>query len=143
MSVVQEGEALDRAFVNQGQGRGTLWEEERVGRQRMADPVRRSAVRAFLIGAVTLIEVNVAVLGTLGGSWIAAPATLAAVVSTIVATWAVLDVWVTRQVHVQRHGVVSTPSSAARPARGHLGLARRSHEGRATGSPQHLSSRAA
>jgi hypothetical protein len=31
-----------------------------------------------------------------------------------VATWAVLDVWVSRQVWRQRHGVLSQPSSVAR-----------------------------
>ncbi|MDX6348902.1 MAG: hypothetical protein QOF84_3692, partial [Streptomyces sp.] len=36
---------------------------------------------------------------------------------TVVATWSVLDVWITRQVWNQRNGVVSSPSSAARALR--------------------------
>jgi hypothetical protein len=110
-------EVLDHAFAQEERRRRSLWEEDPVGTRRMPDPVRRSAVRAYLIGAFTLIEVNVAVLGAMAQSWVAAPATLAAVVSTVVATWAVLDVWITRQVHVQRHGVVSGPSSTARVSR--------------------------
>lgn len=35
----------------------------------------------------------------------------------MVATWAVLDVWITRQVWNQRNGVLSSPSSAARALR--------------------------
>ncbi|MCQ4041959.1 hypothetical protein ACFOSC_31495 [Streptantibioticus rubrisoli] len=96
---------------------GTLWTEEPVGRRRMPDPVRASAVRAVLIVSVTLIEAMVAMLGAAAGAWITAPALLCTVVSTVVATWAVLDVWVTRQVWIQRHGVVSSPSDAARPRR--------------------------
>ena len=96
---------------------GTLWAEEPVGRRRMPDPVRASAVRAVLIVSVTLIEAMVALLGAEAGAWITAPALLCSVVSTFVATWAVLDVWVTRQVWIQRHGVVSSPSSAARARR--------------------------
>ncbi len=96
---------------------GTLWTEEAVGRRRMPDPVRASAVRAVLIASVTLIEAMVAMLGAAAGAWITAPALLCTVVSTIVATWAVLDVWVTRQVWNQRNGVVSSPSSAARQRR--------------------------
>jgi hypothetical protein len=42
---------------------------------------------------------------------------LSSVASTVVATWGVLDVWVTRQVWNQRHGVVSVPSSTARALR--------------------------
>jgi hypothetical protein len=87
---------------------------------RLPDPVRAAAVRAVIIVAVTLVQLMVAVLCSLAGVWLAFPALLLAVVGTMVATWAVLDVWVTRQVWVQRHGVVSTPSSAAR-ARGHGG----------------------
>ncbi|MEU1630398.1 hypothetical protein ABZ746_34925 [Streptomyces sp. NPDC020096] len=102
-------------------GGSTLWTEEPVGRPRMPDPVRESAVRAVLIASVTLIEAMVAMLGAAAGAWVTAPALLCTVVSTIVATWAVLDVWVTRQVWNQRHGVVSTPSSAARPRRARRG----------------------
>lgn len=81
---------------------------------RLPDPVRTAAVRAVIIVAVTLIQLMVAVLCSLAGVWVAFPALLCTVASTVVATWAVLDVWVTRQVWIQRHGVVSTPSSAAR-----------------------------
>lgn len=81
---------------------------------RLPDPVRRAAVRAVLIVAVTLVQLTVAVLCSLAGVWFAFPALLCTVTSTVLATWAVLDVWVTRQVWIQRHGVISTPSSAAR-----------------------------
>ncbi|PWI42309.1 hypothetical protein CK485_23375 [Streptomyces sp. ICBB 8177] len=94
-----------------------MWTEHPVGTARMPDPVRAAAVRAALIASVTLIEAMVAMLGTLAGTWVAAPALLATVLSTVVSTWAVVDVWVTRQVWNQRHGVVSSPSSAARALR--------------------------
>jgi hypothetical protein len=114
---MQHPEVLDHAFASEERRRRSLWEEDPVGTRRMPDPVRRSAVRAYLIASFTLIEVMIAVLGALAESWVAAPATLASIVSTVVATWSVLDVWITRQVHAQRHGVVSTPSSAARTSR--------------------------
>lgn len=119
MAVPYQEDALDEAFDRGGPGRGggSIWTEERVGTPRMADPVRSAAVRAVLIVSLTVICANVAVLGALAESWVAAPAMLVSVVGTIVATWAVLDVWVTRQVHIQRHGVVSRPSSAARASR--------------------------
>lgn len=85
---------------------------------RMPDPVRSAAVRAVIVVALTLVQLTVAVLCSLAEVWFAFPALLCTVASTVVATWALLDVWVTRQVWIQRHGVVSTPSSAAR-ARGH------------------------
>lgn len=91
----------------------------------MADPVRAAAVRAGLIASVTLIEAVVTALLTAGGSWFSAPAMIFTVVSTIVATWAVLDVWVTRQVWNQRNGVLSSPSSAARALRRERRRARR------------------
>ncbi|MEU8571487.1 hypothetical protein AB0C51_24655 [Streptomyces pathocidini] len=96
-------------------GHRPLWTEEPVARARMADPIRTAAVRALIIVAVTLVQATVAVLCTLAGSWLAFPAVLCTVTSTIVATWSVLDVWVTRQVWNQRNGVVSVPSSTARP----------------------------
>ncbi|GHF37855.1 hypothetical protein GCM10010218_18740 [Streptomyces mashuensis] len=83
----------------------------------MPDPVRASAVRAVLIAAVTLVQTTVAILFALAGLWLAFPAVLVAVAGTVAATWAVLDVWVARQVWLQRHGVVSVPSSTARPLR--------------------------
>lgn len=83
-------------------------------RSRLPDPVRSAAVRALVIVAVTLVEVMVAVLCSLAGVWLAFPMVISTVASTVVATWAVLDVWVTRQVWLQRHGVLSEPSSAAR-----------------------------
>ncbi|WP_043263329.1 hypothetical protein [Streptomyces sp. CT34] len=98
-------------------GRRPLWQEESAPRRRMADPVRTAAVRAVIIVALTLIQAMVAFLCTLAGSWFAFPAVLCTVASTVVATWAVLDVWVTRQVWVQRHGVESRPSSTAREPR--------------------------
>ncbi|MGW6461536.1 hypothetical protein ACWF94_37350 [Streptomyces sp. NPDC055078] len=94
-----------------------LWVEEPASRRRMADPVRTAAVRSVLIVSLTLIQAMIAVLCTLAGSWLAFPMVLSSVGSTVVATWAVLDVWVTRQVWNQRNGVVSEPSSSARHLR--------------------------
>ncbi|CAL9378717.1 hypothetical protein SUDANB146_05491 [Streptomyces sp. enrichment culture] len=102
-----------------------LWVEEPAKRRRMPDPVRTAAVRSVLVIAVTLIQAMVALLCTLAGSWLAFPMVVSSVVSTIAATWAVLDVWVTRQVWNQRHGVVSTPSSTARALRRERRQARR------------------
>lgn len=95
-----------------------LWVEDEKGRGRMPDPVRAAAVRAVLLTSVTLIQGMVAFLCTITGSWLAFPLTITAVVSTVAATWSVLDVWITRQVWRQRNGVVSEPSSTARPRRG-------------------------
>ena len=67
----------------------------------------------------------VAFLCTLAGSWLAFPMVLSSVASTVVATWSVLDVWVTRQVWNQRNGVVSVPSSTARRMRRERRTARR------------------
>ncbi|KUM96276.1 hypothetical protein AQI88_13300 [Streptomyces cellostaticus] len=94
-----------------------LWVEEPARRRRMPDPVRTAAVRAVLIIAVTLIQAMVAFLCTLAGSWLAFPMVISSVASTVVATWSVVDVWVTRQVWSQRYGVVSEPSSTARSLR--------------------------
>ncbi|MGW0756575.1 hypothetical protein ACWD1Y_08830 [Streptomyces sp. NPDC002814] len=102
-----------------------LWVEEPAQRRRLPDPVRTAAVRAVLVIAVTLIQAMVAFLCTLAGSWLAFPMVLSSVASTVVATWAALDVWVTRQVWNQRHGVVSTPSSTARALRRERRRARR------------------
>ncbi|MFE7646681.1 hypothetical protein [Streptomyces phaeoluteigriseus] len=102
-----------------------LWVEEPARRRRLPDPVRRSAVRAVLFIAVTLLQAMVAFLCTLAGSWLALPMVISSVVSTVVATWGALDVWVTRQVWNQRNGVVSTPSSTARALRRERRRARR------------------
>lgn len=102
-----------------------LWIEEPARRRRLPDPVRTSAVRAVLIIAVTLVQAMAAFLCTLAGSWLAFPMVLSSVASTVVATWGALDVWVTRQVWNQRHGVVSTPSSTARALRRERRRARR------------------
>ncbi|MEU0945984.1 hypothetical protein ABZ379_24940 [Streptomyces canus] len=102
-----------------------LWVEEPARRRRLPDPVRTSAVRAVLIIAVTLLQAMVAFLCTLAGSWLAFPMVLSSVASTVVATWGAVDVWVTRQVWNQRHGVVSTPSSTARALRRERRKARR------------------
>ncbi|MEV6249120.1 hypothetical protein AB0M38_23375 [Streptomyces sp. NPDC051742] len=91
-----------------------LWVEDERGRSRMPDPVRNAAVRAVMITSVTLILGLVAFFCSLAGSWLAFPMTISAVVFTVVATWSVLDVWITRQVWRQRNGVVSEPSSTAR-----------------------------
>ncbi|MFD5652317.1 hypothetical protein [Streptomyces sp. NPDC127039] len=102
-----------------------LWREEPARRRRMPDPVRTAAVRAVLVVAVTLILAMVAFLCTLAESWLAFPMVLGSVAGTVVATWGVLDVWVTRQVWNQRHGVVSVPSSTARAMRRERRRARR------------------
>lgn len=83
-------------------------------RPRLPDPIRSAAVRALVIVAVTLVQLMIAVFCSLAGVWLAFPMVISTVASTVVATWAVLDVWVTRQVWRQRHGVLSEPSSAAR-----------------------------
>ncbi|ATZ27921.1 hypothetical protein ACFZBM_19870 [Streptomyces lavendulae] len=97
-------------------GRG-LWVEEPARRRRMPDPVRASAVRALLIVAVTLTEATITFFLAVTGSWLAFPMVICGIAGTVVATWAVLDVWITRQMWNQRGGVVSQPSSAAREAR--------------------------
>ncbi|MFI6340415.1 hypothetical protein [Streptomyces sp. NPDC050535] len=102
-----------------------LWVEEPATRRRLPDPVRTAAVRALLVISVTLIQAMVAFLSTLAGSWLAFPMVLSSVASTVVATWAALDVWVTRQVWNQRNGVVSVPSSTARALRREVRRARR------------------
>ncbi len=94
-----------------------LWVEEPARRHPLPDPVRTAAVRAVIVIAVTLIEAMVAFLCTLAGSWLAFPMVISGVASTVLATWAVVDVWVTRQVWNQRNGVVSEPSSTARTLR--------------------------
>ncbi|MYU25586.1 hypothetical protein [Streptomyces sp. SID8352] len=103
----------------------TLWTEEPARRHRLPDPVRTAAVRAVLIVAVTLIQAMVAFLSTLAGAWLAFPMVISSIAGTVVATWAVLDVWVTRQVWNQRNGVVSVPSSTARAMRRERRRARR------------------
>lgn len=97
-----------------GRTRRALWVEESARRQRMPDPVRTSAVRAVLIVALTLTQATITFYLTLTASWLAFPMALGAVAGTIVATWGVLDVWITRQTWNQRYGVVSEPSSTAR-----------------------------
>lgn len=94
-----------------------LWVEDEKGRSRLPDPVRTAAVRAVLLTSVTLIQAMVAFFAAVSGSWLAFPMLLTSVASTVVATWSVLDVWVTRQVWRQRNGVVSEPSSTARELR--------------------------
>ncbi|MGA4847605.1 hypothetical protein ACOBQB_15600 [Streptomyces sp. G5(2025)] len=105
--------------------RPPLWVEEPARRRRLPDPVRTAAVRAVILVAVTLVQAMVAFLTALAGSWLSFPMVLSSVASTIVATWGVLDVWVTRQVWKQRHGVVSAPSSTARQLRRERRRARR------------------
>lgn len=105
--------------------RQPLWVEEPATRRRMPDPVRTAAVRAVLITSLTLVQAMVAFLTELTGSWLAFPTMLSSVGSTVIATWSVLDVWVTRQVWNQRNGVVSVPSSSARRLRRERRAARR------------------
>ncbi|WP_418955910.1 hypothetical protein [Streptomyces tritici] len=102
-----------------------LWVDDEKGVRRMPDPVRTAAVRAVLLVAVTLIQAMVAFFLTMTESWLAFPLVLTSVGGTIAATWSVLDVWVTRQVWNQRHGVVSVPSSTARQLRRERRRARR------------------
>ncbi|MER5359631.1 hypothetical protein [Streptomyces sp. NPDC002785] len=116
--------ATGRAKIPRQQHR-QLWVEELAIRRRMPDPVRKAAVRAVLIMSLTIIQAMVAFLCTLTGSWLAFPMVLSSVGSTVAATWAVLDVWITRQVWNQRNGVVSTPSSSARQLRRERRRARR------------------
>ncbi len=119
-------EPAERAFGEQQRERyRPLWVEEPARRYRMPDPVRTAAVRAVLITAVTLIQAVVAFLCTMAGSWLAFPMVISGVASTVVATWAAVDVWVTRQVWHQRYGVVSEPSSTARALRRERRAARR------------------
>ncbi|MFE2076443.1 MULTISPECIES: hypothetical protein [Streptomyces] len=94
-----------------------LWVEEPARRHPLPDPVRTAAVRALLVISLTLIQAMVAFLSTMAGSWLAFPMVISSVASTVVATWAVVDVWVTRQVWNQRYGVISEPSSTARALR--------------------------
>ncbi|GHJ38994.1 hypothetical protein [Streptomyces sp. TS71-3] len=105
--------------------RETLWVDDPSPRDRLPDPVRTAAVRAVLIVALTLVQAMTAFLCTLAGSWLAFPMVLSSIASTIVATWGVLDVWVTRQVWNQRNGMVSVPSSSARQLRRDRRRARR------------------
>jgi hypothetical protein len=108
----EAGIAADRAPAGR-----KLWVEDPVGKRRMADPVRTAAVRAVLVVSLTMIQAMIAFLCTLTGSWLAFPMVIGGVLGTVVSTWAVLDVWVTRQVWLQRNGVRSEPSSSARALR--------------------------
>ncbi|MFE4373451.1 hypothetical protein ACFRMN_35490 [Streptomyces sp. NPDC056835] len=118
----RRGAASAEGFAEVSRG---LWVEEPAKRYRMPDAVRTAAVRAVIIAAVTLIQATIAFLSTLAGSWLAFPMVLSSVASTVVATWGVLDVWVTRQMWHQRGGVVSVPSSTARQLRRERRRARR------------------
>ncbi|MEV8395243.1 MULTISPECIES: hypothetical protein [unclassified Streptomyces] len=118
----RRGAASADGFAEVSRG---LWVEEPAKRYRMPDAVRTAAVRAVIIAAVTLIQATIAFLSTLAGSWLAFPMVLSSVASTVVATWGVLDVWVTRQMWKQRNGVVSVPSSTARQLRRERRRARR------------------
>ncbi|MFC9931150.1 hypothetical protein [Streptomyces sp. NPDC127190] len=109
--------ARESAGTEQRQSYRPLWIEEPAKRHPLPDPVRTAAVRAVLVISVTLIQAMVAFLCTMAGSWLAFPMVVSSVASTMVATWSVVDVWVTRQVWNQRYGVVSEPSSTARALR--------------------------
>jgi hypothetical protein len=122
--ITADGSMGDQGDMGGG-GRRPLWTVEPAVRPRMPDPVRAAAVRAVIIVAVTLVQAMIAFLCTLAGSWFAFPAVVGTVAGTVVATWSVLDVWVTRQVWNQRHGVVSVPSSTARALRRERRRARR------------------
>ncbi|MFJ2905094.1 hypothetical protein [Streptomyces sp. NPDC087212] len=119
------GHARDGGEGHARSGHRPLWVEEPARRRRMPDPVRTSAVRAVMIISVTIILAMVAFLCTMAETWFAFPMVLSSVASTVVATWAALDVWVTRQVWNQRNGVVSVPSSTARALRRERRRARR------------------
>lgn len=122
-SMDQSGE--NREAREEREERRELWVEEPARRRRLPDPVRTAAVRAVLIVALTLMQAMTAFLCTMAGSWLSFPMVLSSVASTVVATWGVLDVWVTRQVWNQRNGVVSVPSSTARQLRRERRRARR------------------
>ncbi|MFH8491597.1 hypothetical protein [Streptomyces longisporoflavus] len=115
----------DASGSRSGEERRELWVEEPARRRRLPDPVRTAAVRAVIIVALTLIQAMTAFLCAMAGSWLSFPMVLSSVASTVAATWGVLDVWVTRQVWNQRHGVVSVPSSTARQLRRERRRARR------------------
>ncbi|TGA99715.1 hypothetical protein [Streptomyces sp. MZ04] len=122
------GEAAEQSYGEVGEHRESrreLWIEEPARRRRLPDPVRTAAVRAVIIVSLTLIQAMIAFLCAVAGSWLSFPMVLSSVASTVVATWGVLDVWVTRQVYNQRHGVVSVPSSTARRLRRERRRARR------------------
>ncbi|GGV60486.1 hypothetical protein GCM10010277_64860 [Streptomyces longisporoflavus] len=121
-SITDEHEASGSRF---GEEHRELWVEEPARRRRLPDPVRTAAVRAVIIVALTLIQAMTAFLCAMAGSWLSFPMVLSSVASTVAATWGVLDVWVTRQVWNQRHGVVSVPSSTARQLRRERRRARR------------------
>ncbi|MFE5488132.1 hypothetical protein [Streptomyces sp. NPDC056527] len=104
-------------MVHEAESPRQLWVDDEKGRRRMPDPVRTAAVRAVMLTSVTLIQGMVAFFCAVTDSWLAFPMLLSSVGSTVVATWSVLDVWVTRQVWRQRNGVVSEPSSTARRLR--------------------------
>ncbi|WP_030674600.1 hypothetical protein [Streptomyces sp. NRRL B-1347] len=115
----------DRLGFDGYDARRPLWIEEPSTRRRLPDPVRATAVRAVLIVALTLIQAMTAFFCAMAGSWLAFPMVLSSVASTVVATWGVLDVLVTRQAWNQRNGVVSAPSSTARRLRRERRRARR------------------
>lgn len=119
------GDEFEASRDQPGEDRRELWVEEPARRRRLPDPVRTAAVRAVIIVALTLIQAMTAFLCTMAGSWLSFPMVLSSVASTVVATWGVLDVWVTRQVWNQRNGVVSVPSSTARQLRRERRRARR------------------
>lgn len=119
------GDEYEASTGQSGEERRELWIEEPARRRRLPDPVRTAAVRAVIIVALTLIQAMTAFLCAMAGSWLSFPMVLSSVASTVVATWGVLDVWVTRQVWNQRHGVVSVPSSTARRLRRERRRARR------------------
>ncbi|WP_251054590.1 hypothetical protein [Streptomyces sp. ISL-66] len=112
-----------------------LWVDQAAHRRRMPDPVRTSAVRAVLIVAVTLTVATIAFFLTITGSWLAFPMALCAIGGTVVATWGVLDVLITRQTWNQRYGVVSEPSSTARGRRRERRRARRDAAAAARSTP--------
>ncbi|MFF3698439.1 hypothetical protein [Streptomyces sp. NPDC002221] len=123
----ERGVGAPRVGRNEGMSveQQPLWVEEPAVRPRLPDPVRTAAVRAVIIVAATLMQAMVAFLSALAGSWLAFPMVLSSVGSTVLATWGVLDVWITRQVWNQRNGVVSIPSSTARKLRKERRRARR------------------
>ncbi|MEV6575751.1 hypothetical protein [Streptomyces sp. NPDC051577] len=123
--------------VAQGLGHG-LWIEEPARRYRLPDPVRASAVRAVLIVSVTLTQSTITFFLALTGSWLVLPMALGAIAGTVVATWGVLDVLITRQTWNQRYGVVSAPGSTARDGRRERLRARgEAGAGPPTGRPAH------
>jgi hypothetical protein len=70
-------------------------------RRRMPDEVRNSVVRAVLVFAFTLLGGITVYLSLYAGSWFSAPALLYTLIMVVVSVWAVLEIFVARQIHAE------------------------------------------